>query len=65
MFKRIQFEDWQTIITTVAFFVFFIAFLYFCWRTLRMSRGHSQHMSQLPLESDNPPESNRHERSQK
>jgi cbb3-type cytochrome oxidase subunit 3 len=61
MFKRIQYEDWQAIITTVAFFVFFTAFLYFCWRTLRMSRGKRQHMSQLPLESENQTESTRHE----
>lgn len=54
MFKRVQFEDWQAIITLVAFIVFFIAFLYFCWRALRMSKRDRDHMSNLPLESGNP-----------
>jgi cbb3-type cytochrome oxidase subunit 3 len=59
MFKRVQFEEWQAIITLIAFFVFFIAFLYFCWRALRMSKRDREHMSNLPLESEEPdPSSN-------
>lgn len=54
MFRRVQFEEWQTIITMAAFIVFFIAFLYFCWRALRMSKKDREHMSNLPLDSDNP-----------
>jgi cbb3-type cytochrome oxidase subunit 3 len=63
MFKRVQFEEWQAIITLVAFIVFFIAFLYFCWRALRMSKRDRDHMSNLPLESGNPEDpSNEQER---
>lgn len=59
MLKRVQFEEWQAIITLVAFIVFFIAFVYFCWRALRMSRRDREHMSNLPLESEEPhPSSN-------
>ncbi|NDV60865.1 hypothetical protein G0Q06_00195 [Puniceicoccales bacterium CK1056] len=54
MFKRVQFEEWQAIITLIAFVLFFIAFLYFCWRALRMSKADREHMSNLPLESGNP-----------
>jgi quinol-cytochrome oxidoreductase complex cytochrome b subunit len=64
MFKRIQFEEWQAIITMVAFFVFFFAFIYFCWRALRMGRDNSRHLAQLPLESENTTELTSHERSQ-
>ena len=65
MFKRVQFEEWQAIITTVAFFIFFTAFIYLCWRALRMNHASKQHLSRLPLEEEAQPESNSHERSQK
>ena len=64
MFKRVQFEEWQAIITVVAFFVFFIAFLYLCWRAFRMNRQERNHLSNLPLESENTTEATSHERSQ-
>ncbi|MEX0329850.1 MAG: hypothetical protein AB3N64_00370 [Puniceicoccaceae bacterium] len=64
MFKRVQFEEWQAIITTVAFFIFFSAFLFVCWRALRMSKHERNHLSNLPLESENNPEATSHERSQ-
>ena len=64
MFKRVQFEEWQAIITVVAFFVFLIAFIYLCWRALRMSKDRREHLSNLPLQSENKTESNSHERSQ-
>ena len=64
MFKRVQFEEWQAIITTVAFFIFFLAFLFVCWRALRMNKKDRTHLSNLPLESDNLTESTSHERSQ-
>ena len=60
MLKRVQFEDWQAIITVVAFVLIFSAFLYFCWRAFRMSKGHRKHMSELPLKSEDPPESGNH-----
>jgi len=54
MLKRVQFEDWQTIITIVAFLLCFLTFLYFCWRALRMSKDSNKHMSELPLEPEHP-----------
>lgn len=65
MFKRVQFEEWQAIITVVAFFIFFLAFLFVCWRAVRMSKKDQNHLSNLPLESDNPTEPTSHERSEK
>jgi cbb3-type cytochrome oxidase subunit 3 len=64
MFKRVQFEEWQAIITTVAFFLCFITFLYFCWRATRMSKGETKHMAQLPLENDQTTALSSHEQSQ-
>lgn len=64
MLKRVQFDEWQAIITIVAFILCFAAFLYFCWRALRMSKRDRDHMSNLPLQSDEP-ESSSHEQSRK
>lgn len=52
MLKRIQFEEWQAIITVVAFLLCFFTFVYFCWRAMRMSKSTSKRMSSLPLESE-------------
>ena len=52
MFERVQFDDWQAIITIVAFFLCFLTFLYFSWRAIRMKKSDRQHMSELPLEKD-------------
>lgn len=60
MFKRVQFEEWQAIITIIAFILCFGTFLYFCWRAIRMSKRDRQHMSNLPLESEDP-DSSSHE----
>ena len=66
MLKRVQFEEWQAIITIIAFIVFFTAFLYFCWRAFRMSKDDRQHMPNLPLESGEPdPSSNEQARESK
>ncbi|MGA1205426.1 MAG: hypothetical protein ACO3ZW_06420 [Opitutales bacterium] len=65
MFKRIQFEEWQAIITVVAFFLCFLTFLYFCWRALRMGKGETRRLSNLPLDPDQPTPNCSHERSQK
>ena len=54
MFKRVQFEEWQAIITVVAFICCFAAFIYFSWRAIRMKKRDRQHMSNLPLESEDP-----------
>jgi len=55
MFKRITFEDWQAIITVIAFFLCFLTFCYFAWRAIRMKRSERDHLSNLPLESEDPP----------
>jgi len=52
MFERVQFQDWQTIITIVAFLLCFSAFIIFCWRAIRMKKPERRHMSHLPLEDD-------------
>ena len=54
MFKRVQFEEWQAAITVAAFILCFLTFLYFSWKALRMSKRHRDHMSNLPLESEQP-----------
>ncbi|MGC9450523.1 MAG: hypothetical protein ACP5I4_03675 [Oceanipulchritudo sp.] len=65
MFERVQFDEWQTLITMAAFILCFTAFLYFCWRAIRMNRRERDHLSHLPLQTDQNPESPSHERSQK
>ncbi len=62
MLKRVQFEEWQAIITIIAFFLCFLTFLYFCWRAIRMSKKKRDHMSQLPLEKDESTAPSSHER---
>jgi cbb3-type cytochrome oxidase subunit 3 len=52
MFKRVQFEEWQALITIVAFILCFLTFVYFAWRAVRMSKDQRRHMSNLPLESE-------------
>ena len=54
MFERVQFDEWQTVITAVAFILCFSAFIVFCWRAIRMSRKERQRLSQLPLEENDP-----------
>lgn len=65
MFKRVQFEEWQAIITVVAFVLCFGTFIYFCWRAVRMGKGERDHMSNLPLESEDRPPSDKHEQERK
>lgn len=60
MLRRVEFEEWQAIITIAAFLLCFLAFLYLSWRAIRMSRKDRKHMSELPLESEEP-ETSRHE----
>jgi len=61
MFKRVQFEEWQAIITVIAFICCFGTFIYFCWRAIRMSKRDRTHMSNLPLQSEDTPPSGNHE----
>lgn len=52
MFKRVQYDEWQLIITIIAFILCSSVFLFFCWRAWRMSKEQRRHMSNLPLESE-------------
>jgi len=58
MIKRVTFEEWQAIITLVAFIIMFGAFVYFTIRALRMSRRQRDHMANLPLQDEEPKHSN-------
>jgi len=53
MFKRLSIEEWQSLLTMVAFFLTFAAFLYFTFRALRMKKDQRDHMANLPLEEEN------------
>jgi len=52
MFERVHFDEWQSIITIVAFLLCFGTFIFFSWRAIRMSKQDRQHMSELPLQHD-------------
>ncbi|MFO7723969.1 MAG: hypothetical protein R6V45_00350 [Oceanipulchritudo sp.] len=52
MFKRVQFEEWQALITIAAFIICSLTFIYLTWRAIRMSKKDRTHMSNLPLESE-------------
>lgn len=52
MLRRVHFDDWQAIITIVAFVLCFSTFLWFAFRALRMRRSERDHLSNLPLEQD-------------
>lgn len=54
MLKRVQFEEWQAIITLVAFILFSLTFLYLSWRAIRMRKPERDHLANLPLESEKP-----------
>lgn len=54
MLRRVEFEEWQAIITIAAFAICFLAFIYLSWRAIRMGGKQRQHMSNLPLESEDP-----------
>jgi cbb3-type cytochrome oxidase subunit 3 len=52
MLRRVTFEEWQALVTIAAFIICSLAFLYFCWRAIRMSKRERKRLSQLPLEPD-------------
>jgi cbb3-type cytochrome oxidase subunit 3 len=52
MFSRVTFEDWQAIITIIAFFLCFLTFAYFAWRALKMKKTERDRMANLPLEEE-------------
>lgn len=51
MFKRIDFNDWNTLLIVV-FFITLWAFLYFSWKAIRMKSAERDHLANLPLEPD-------------
>lgn len=60
MLKRVSFEEWQTIITLIAFFLCFLTFIYFTVRAVRMRKSDRDRLANLPLE-DEESEKSRHE----
>jgi len=50
MLSRVNFEEWQSIITIVAFALCFLTFVYFTIRAIRMKKSERDHLSNLPLE---------------
>ncbi len=60
MFQRVQFPDWQTAAAVAVTLLSLAAFLYLCWRALRMSRDDRRRIARLPLASEQP-EPARHE----
>ncbi|MEX0323465.1 MAG: hypothetical protein AB3N63_14985 [Puniceicoccaceae bacterium] len=65
MIRRVEFEEWVSIITVVAFALCFLTFCYFTWRAIRMSKNERDHMSSLPLESEEHSITSSNEHSQK
>lgn len=51
MFKRIDFNDWNTLLIVV-FFITLWAFLYFSWKAIRMKSSERDHLANLPLDKD-------------
>lgn len=52
MFKRVQFAEWQPILTIAVFFVTMVVFAYFTWRALKLTHDEKDHLANLPLEDD-------------
>ena len=52
LYKRLSLEEWQNVLTFVAFFLTFGAFIYFTIRALRMKKDKRDHMANLPLEEE-------------
>ncbi len=52
MFKRLLYEDWQSLIPIAAFVLTFAGFLYFAIRAFFMDPKARRHMSSLPLDFD-------------
>ena len=50
MLSRVNFEDWQAIITIIAFALCFLTFIYFSIKAIRMNKSEQDRMSKLPLE---------------
>lgn len=52
MIRRVSFEEWQGIITLIAFFLFFTLFIVISIRAWRMKKADRERIANLPLESE-------------
>ena len=62
MWKRIAYEDWMPVITALAFFITFTAFLIFTIRAIRLRREERDRLAALPLEPETSAQPSSHER---
>ena len=64
MFKRLTYEEWQTIVPIIAFVLTFSVFLFQVIRAVRIKKPQSEHLASLPLEDERnqAPNSADHER---
>ncbi len=53
MFKRLSYEEWQSMAPIIAFLLTFAVFLFQVVRALCIKRDQSERLARLPLE-DNP-----------
>ena len=49
MFKRVIYEDWQTLVPIIAFVLTFSVFLIQVLRALLIKRPHAERLASLPL----------------
>lgn len=61
MFKRINYDDWITIVPIIAFLITFAFFIYVVVKAIRMKKPETDHLSSLPLE-DEDSETSKHPR---
>jgi len=59
MFKRVTFDDWQTIVTLIAFVLTFAAFVFFTVRAFFMKKRDLDQRANLPLEDQDGEKSDR------
>lgn len=52
IWSRVQYENWHYVLTVLAFAIFFAVFVSIVVRTVRMKKDKLNHLSNLPLESD-------------
>ena len=52
IWSRVQYENWHYVLTLLAFAIFFSVFVTIVVRTVRMKKDTLNHLSNLPLESD-------------
>lgn len=58
MFKRVISENWTEWAPYVGFWITFVVFLVLVIRAVRMKKSKREHAKNLPLEGDQPVESN-------